>query len=84
MQVSPNPSNDVFVDVEYKVNEDTDATFYLINSAGAIVSEKVNRKAILSDKQTIRFKTNELTTGSYYVVVETKTSMDMIGFQTFK
>ena len=84
MQVSPNPSNDVFVDVEYKVNEDTDATFYLINSVGVIVSEKVNRKAILSDKQTIRFKTNELTTGSYYVVVETKTSMDMIGFQTSK
>jgi hypothetical protein len=84
MQVSPNPSNDVFVDVEYTVNEDTDATFYLINSAGAIVSDKVKRKTVVSDKQTIRFKTNDLTTGSYFVVVETKTSMDIIGFQTSK
>jgi|GEM_PF-3003691 len=84
MQVSPNPSNDDYVDVEYAVEENTEAVFYIINSAGAIVSDRVKRNELISPSQFLRFKTTNLTTGSYFIVVETKTSMDLIGFQTSK
>ncbi len=84
MQVSPNPSNDSYVDVEYSVEENTEAVFYIINAAGVIVSDKIKRNEIVSSSQFLRFTTDNLTTGSYYIVVETKTSMDMIGFQTSK
>lgn len=84
MQVSPNPSNNNFVDVEYSVEENTEAVFYIINAAGVIVSDKIKRNEVVSSSQFLRFTTANLTTGSYYIVVETKTSMDMIGFQTSK
>jgi len=84
LNVSPNPSKSEFIDVEYTVNENTDAKFYLINSAGLIVSEEVKKYVLVSENQTIRFKTNTLPTGSYYIVVETKTSMDIKSFQTSK
>lgn len=84
MQVSPNPSSDDYVDVEYSVEENTEAVFYIINSAGAIVSDRVKRHELVSPSQFLRFKTTNLTTGSYFIVVETKTSMDLIGFQTSK
>ncbi|MFC2131684.1 two-component regulator propeller domain-containing protein [Bacteroidota bacterium] len=81
--LSPNPANES-CELEYELIEEGSTKIYICNTYGEVIKTILNGEITMPGKNKLSIKTNDLSTGMYFVILETPTIRKAVKMEVVK